>query len=208
MRRPDRVRLHPSIRRQRWLKEFAHRGDHEVRRQATAQGRPDALRWTCMLVCAFFCAYCTRDRGCSAHPAFPAPSVFSGVKDQAKLGRNAPRDRGRIFSCHRPRRRAIQYSRDVHDRTDKPRRTGSSAYAEDDGCGWGEGVRHEETPPSLSLTPSSPPSAPASLPPSPASEISGSCPSPSSEIHRRIRRNGESCCGRSGRGRRRGPRRR
>src|SRR5258708_11101521 len=27
-----------------------------------------------MLVCAFFCANCTRDRGCSAHPAFPAPS--------------------------------------------------------------------------------------------------------------------------------------
>ena len=29
-----------------------------------------------MLVCAFFCASCTRDRGCSAHPAFPAPSVW------------------------------------------------------------------------------------------------------------------------------------
>jgi hypothetical protein len=115
MRRPDRVRRHPSIRRQRWLKEFAHRGDHEVRRKPTAQGRPDALRWTCMLVCAFFCAYCTRDRGCSAHPASPAPSVFSGVKDQAKLGRNAPRDRGRIPSCHRPRRRTTQYSRDAHD---------------------------------------------------------------------------------------------
>jgi hypothetical protein len=27
-----------------------------------------------MLVCAFFCAHCTRDRGCSVHPAFPAPS--------------------------------------------------------------------------------------------------------------------------------------
>src|SRR5258708_21312859 len=31
-----------------------------------------------MLVCVFFCACCTRDRGCSAHPAFPAPSYFSG----------------------------------------------------------------------------------------------------------------------------------
>src|ERR1700752_3057227 len=29
-----------------------------------------------MLVCAFFVRNCTRDRGCSAHPAFPAPSVF------------------------------------------------------------------------------------------------------------------------------------
>jgi len=31
----------------------------------------------CMLVCALFCAHCTRDRGCSVHPAFPAPSLFS-----------------------------------------------------------------------------------------------------------------------------------
>src|SRR3977135_2753908 len=31
-----------------------------------------------MLVCASFDAHCTRDRGCSAHPVFPAPSVFEG----------------------------------------------------------------------------------------------------------------------------------
>src|SRR5436309_1117994 len=31
-----------------------------------------------MLVCAFFAQNCTRDRGCSAHPVFPAPSTFSG----------------------------------------------------------------------------------------------------------------------------------
>ena len=30
-----------------------------------------------MLVCAFPCANCTRDRGCSAHPVFPAPSISS-----------------------------------------------------------------------------------------------------------------------------------
>src|ERR1700736_1398725 len=29
-----------------------------------------------MLVCVFFCACCTRDRGCSAHPVFPAPSFL------------------------------------------------------------------------------------------------------------------------------------
>src|SRR6266700_7962434 len=32
-----------------------------------------------MLVCVFLCALCTRDRGCSAHPAFPAPSFFGGT---------------------------------------------------------------------------------------------------------------------------------
>src|ERR1700724_3426877 len=29
-----------------------------------------------MLVCASLCAACTRDRGCSVHPVFPAPSDF------------------------------------------------------------------------------------------------------------------------------------
>src|SRR3954449_10659285 len=52
-----------------------------------------------MLVCAFCCARCTRDRGCSAHPVFPAPSVFEGGKRTANLGRIAPRDRGRTFKC-------------------------------------------------------------------------------------------------------------
>src|SRR5258707_5108163 len=40
-----------------------------------------------MLVCAFFCAYCTRDRGCSAHPVFPAPSDFKGRRFSENLGR-------------------------------------------------------------------------------------------------------------------------
>src|SRR4051812_7560913 len=29
-----------------------------------------------MLVCVLLCASCARDRGCSAHPVFPAPSDF------------------------------------------------------------------------------------------------------------------------------------
>ena len=39
---------------------------------------PDCSACTCMLVCVFLCAICTRDRGCSVHPVFPAPSVFEG----------------------------------------------------------------------------------------------------------------------------------
>jgi len=54
------------------------RGERAISRQTIAQGRPDALRWTCMLVCALLCAHCTRDRGCSAHPVFPAPSHEEG----------------------------------------------------------------------------------------------------------------------------------
>ncbi len=49
------------------------REEHEVSRKAIAQGRPECFRRTCMLVCAFLCANCTRDRGCGAHPVFPAP---------------------------------------------------------------------------------------------------------------------------------------
>src|SRR5260370_24010055 len=38
-----------------------------------------------MVVCAFFCASCTRDRGCSVHPAFPALSVLGGARFGASL---------------------------------------------------------------------------------------------------------------------------
>ena len=31
------------------------------------------------------------------HPVFPAPSVFKGATKIANLGRNGPRDRGRVF---------------------------------------------------------------------------------------------------------------
>ena len=33
-------------------KKAVHQGDHAISRKTIAQGRPDALRWTCMLVCA------------------------------------------------------------------------------------------------------------------------------------------------------------
>src|SRR5438105_10474998 len=82
-----------------------------------------------MLVCTFVCANRTRDRGCSVHPVFAAPSEQEGGKLMANLGRNAPREYRPTFSCHRPRRRTIQYSRDISDRTDRPRRTGYPAFA-------------------------------------------------------------------------------
>jgi hypothetical protein len=39
-----------------------------------------------MLVCTLFCANRTRDRGCSAHPAFLAPSDFEGEEFQQASG--------------------------------------------------------------------------------------------------------------------------
>ena len=54
------------------------RGERDISLKTTAQGMPECSVCTCMLVCAFLRTYCTRDRGCSKHPAFPAPSCFSG----------------------------------------------------------------------------------------------------------------------------------
>jgi len=48
------------------------------------------------------------------------------------------RGRHRNLNCHRPRKRTIQYSRDVGDEMDRPRRTGYPAYAGYDGGGRGE----------------------------------------------------------------------
>src|SRR5438477_6293649 len=44
-----------------------------------------------------FCAHCAQDRGCSAHPAFPAPSVWRGRETPARLGRDPRRE---IASTH------------------------------------------------------------------------------------------------------------
>src|SRR5215218_1149825 len=62
------------------------RGEHEVSRKAIAQGRPGCSACTCMLVCSFVCANRTRDRGCSKHPVFPAPSEFRGQNEMQTSG--------------------------------------------------------------------------------------------------------------------------
>src|SRR5256885_13035971 len=54
-----------------------------------------------MLVCVYYCAFGTRDRGCSRHPAFPAPSGLRvRHKNLHDSGEIAPGDRGRILSPH------------------------------------------------------------------------------------------------------------
>src|SRR3954467_2425160 len=90
--------------------ELASPGRPRISRKTIAQGRPGVLRWTCMLVCAFCCARCTRARGGTAHPVFPAPSVFEGGGTfLAKLGRIMPRELRthircwKINECYLPR---------------------------------------------------------------------------------------------------------
>src|SRR3954468_3782072 len=52
--RQRRVVLTPRGWRRRWQQYMAHRGERVISRKAIAQGRPDALRWTCMLMRALF----------------------------------------------------------------------------------------------------------------------------------------------------------
>jgi hypothetical protein len=54
----------------------------------------------CMLVCSFVCANRTRDRGCSKHPVFPAPSNFEGGKRRCKP-RAISVARSRLCVCRR-----------------------------------------------------------------------------------------------------------
>ncbi|MGY4457263.1 hypothetical protein ACVWYI_001223 [Bradyrhizobium sp. LB13.1] len=69
-------------------------GEHGISRKATAQGRPSDLA-TPVCCCAVSLRYtfAQRTAGASRHPAFPAPSWTREWRDQAKLGRNAPRGR-------------------------------------------------------------------------------------------------------------------
>ena len=46
----------------------------------------------CMLVCSFVCANRTRDRGCSKHPVFPAPSIFEEGKTKMQTSGDQRRE--------------------------------------------------------------------------------------------------------------------
>ena len=98
------------------------RGEHEVSRKAIAQGRPECFRRTCMLVCTFVCANRTRDRGCSEHPVFPAPSISRGREVDGKPRANSRREIADTYSPVITRLvrtcalgRVTQYSRDSSD---------------------------------------------------------------------------------------------
>jgi hypothetical protein len=67
------------------------------------EGRNASAETVCS--CAFCMHFCTRDRGCSAHPAFPAPSLFrgSGISGKART-HCAARMRSHILSSLRAKR--------------------------------------------------------------------------------------------------------
>jgi hypothetical protein len=77
----------PAIRRRRGQTSPIPRGERDISRKAIAQGMSDVLRCP-VCSCAVFYPICTRDRGCSAHPAFPAPSF---VRDNDRQTSGASR---------------------------------------------------------------------------------------------------------------------
>jgi hypothetical protein len=91
-----------------------------------------------------FYHHCTRDRGCSKHPAFPAPSHRGRQGSNLQTSGATCRENANAYSVvtrepsrHHPRRRVIQYARGRSDRIEKPRRTGYPACAgyDDPICG-------------------------------------------------------------------------
>ena len=64
----------------------------------------------CMLVCIFLSANGTRDRGCSAHLVFPAPSIFRGTNEMRTSGDQRPRECETVSTRHCERSEAIHLS--------------------------------------------------------------------------------------------------
>ena len=111
--RRNRVVLAPRCWRQAWRSyprsdggnKAGHREERVISRKATAQGRPGCLRFTCMIACIFFCANRTRDRGCSVHPVFPAPSDFCGCEGCLQSS-GWCRENAKVCVFHQPSLRA------------------------------------------------------------------------------------------------------
>ena len=51
----------------------------------------------CMLVCSFVSANRTRDRGCSKHPVFPAPSVFEEGQTKIQTSGEMRRENAKLY---------------------------------------------------------------------------------------------------------------
>ena len=82
---------------------WAHRGERVISRKAIAQGMSDCLRCP-VCSCAHTYYHCARDLGCSAHPAFPAPSDYRrSRKLLANLGHLMPREYGPMLTRERRR---------------------------------------------------------------------------------------------------------
>src|SRR5262249_43084552 len=78
-------------------KRIRLRGELGISRKTIAQGMSDALRCP-VYSCASPHSFCTRDRGCSAHPAFPAPSSFERCGNYHQTSGASRRETAELYS--------------------------------------------------------------------------------------------------------------
>ena len=81
-------------------KRAVHRGELVISRKAIAQGRPDALRWTCMLMRALLVHIAHEIAGAARIRHSLRPLTIEGVRFPANLGRNASREGEPICRMH------------------------------------------------------------------------------------------------------------
>src|SRR3989442_10959962 len=91
------------------------REGHEVSRKAIAQGRPECSRCPVCSCAVLFAQIARETAGAASTRSSLRPLNKRAGSSPVKLGQLMSRDRERIFHCHHPRRRVIQYSRDGSD---------------------------------------------------------------------------------------------
>jgi hypothetical protein len=81
-----------------WLTSPVHQGEREAAVKTIAQGMPGVSAALSLLACAKCTFFARKARGCSQHPAFPAPSCSSRTRIPARPGRfRAAGMRSRVF---------------------------------------------------------------------------------------------------------------
>ena len=109
------------------------RGDHGISRKAIAQGRPGVLRCPVCSCAAYFVQTARGTAGAARTRSSLRPLIGGRGSFWQSSGAMRRENANVIFTLSSPALdRATQYSRDANDRTEKPRRTGSPAFAEDD----------------------------------------------------------------------------
>src|SRR3954470_7479997 len=111
------------------------REEHEVSRKAIAQGRPECSSCPVCSCALLFAQIARETAGAASTRSSLRPLIFEEGKRRCKpRAVHVARSRTHIQSSS-PAQAGVQYSRDVNDRTEKPRRTGCPAFAgHDDLC--------------------------------------------------------------------------
>src|SRR5205814_6494064 len=119
-------------------KRAVRRGELEVSRKAIAQGRPECSRCP-VCSCAFLFAQIARETAGAASTRSSLRPLFSRRATKMQTSGAMRREITNTYSVVITRLvrncalgRVTQYSRGSSDRADKPRRTGSPAFAGDD----------------------------------------------------------------------------